>query len=154
MPWTKIGFGKHTRKTLPQVPFSDPSWFFGAVERHEFDASPELGAEANVILRRATRMRIPPRDGVEQRIDFIVRRGKLWDALPVSADQPRQSGGSRSSRPGEVDLSVPWQIDREDRHGVTRMLRCVKLCVFGDEKKRLSKKEIEAFFSNEDNFVV
>jgi hypothetical protein len=32
--WAKIGYGKHTGKTLPQIILSDPDWFFWALESH------------------------------------------------------------------------------------------------------------------------
>lgn len=32
MSWTALEFGRHTGRSLPQVMFADPDWFFWAVE--------------------------------------------------------------------------------------------------------------------------
>ncbi len=45
MPWTELPFGKHKGKTLPQVVFSDPDWFYWAVEKNIFK-SKDLKKEA------------------------------------------------------------------------------------------------------------
>jgi hypothetical protein len=42
--WIPLWFGKHKGKTLPQVVFADPDYFFWAIEKRKFPI--ELVAEA------------------------------------------------------------------------------------------------------------
>src|SRR5438876_986407 len=59
MAWTELKFGKHKGKTLPQVLFSDPDWFFWASEQQTFRGAQRR--EADLIYVRATHIRIPVR---------------------------------------------------------------------------------------------
>ena len=36
MNWTPLNFGKYEGKTLPQVMFKDPDWFFNGYEKGYF----------------------------------------------------------------------------------------------------------------------
>jgi len=36
MAWSILPFGKHKGKTLPQIVFTDPDWFFWAMEENVF----------------------------------------------------------------------------------------------------------------------
>ena len=36
MNWATVNFGKHAGKTLPQIIFDDPDWFFWAYENNAF----------------------------------------------------------------------------------------------------------------------
>jgi hypothetical protein len=38
MAWSTLNFGKHAGKTLPQIVFADPDWFFWAIETNVFKA--------------------------------------------------------------------------------------------------------------------
>jgi hypothetical protein len=60
--WSKLTFGKHDGKTLPQVILTDPDWFFWAIEKRVFDNWPALRVEANDILQKARRIKIPKPD--------------------------------------------------------------------------------------------
>ncbi len=153
MEWSLIGFGKYATNTLPQVLFRHPNWFFSALDDGVFDRYPELLAEARVLAVRARRVRLPPRHGSAQRAEFIVLRGVVWDVRPAMAGEPRNSSSVRFSWRGEIDMSFPWQVNRDDKFGAERMLRCLKLCLFGDEKKRISKRAAEEFFRSLNNFA-
>lgn len=48
---SKLSFGKHSEKTLPQVLFRDPDWFFWAWEEGVFENRPEVYAEAECAFR-------------------------------------------------------------------------------------------------------
>jgi hypothetical protein len=61
--WSKLEFGKHDGKTLPQVVLSDPDWFFWAIDNGVLDHTPPaLRAEAKDVLRKATRIKIAKPD--------------------------------------------------------------------------------------------
>src|SRR5450759_2541978 len=46
MIWSVINFGTHKGKTLPQVLFSDPVWFFWAIEEGVFQNRGTLRGQA------------------------------------------------------------------------------------------------------------
>jgi hypothetical protein len=71
--WSKLEFGKHDGKTLPQVVLSDPDWFFWAIDNGVFDhIPPALRAEAKHVLRKATRIKIPKPDPENWQIKYIM----------------------------------------------------------------------------------
>ena len=47
MAWTELNFGKHAGKSLPQILFADPDWFFWAVDNNVFANRPALSQEAS-----------------------------------------------------------------------------------------------------------
>ncbi len=49
MPWSVVDFGKHQGKTLPQIVFIDPDWFFWAIEESVFSTKGSLRDEAAAI---------------------------------------------------------------------------------------------------------
>ncbi len=53
----QLEFGEHKGKSLPQVIFSDPDWFFWAYETRIFKGAQE--DEAREIYRKATSIKIP-----------------------------------------------------------------------------------------------
>ena len=60
MAWTKLWFGKkHKGKTLPQIMFKDPDWFFWAIEKGVFKNKGKLGEEAWEIYQKARKIKIP-----------------------------------------------------------------------------------------------
>ncbi len=48
--WSELTFGKHKGKTLPQVLFADPEYFFWAYEERVFKGG--LAAEAEELAKR------------------------------------------------------------------------------------------------------
>lgn len=62
MAWTVVNFGKYKgkNKTLPQIVFDDPDWFFWALGVGAFCGP--LEAEADRLADRAQRIRIPDPD--------------------------------------------------------------------------------------------
>ena len=85
MAWTVVQFGKYRGKTLPQIIFTDPDWFFWAVENDTFKSA-ALKAEASDIRRKATRIKIPA-------LRYDLRQGSFqeaWDTfIPSLAEEVR-----------------------------------------------------------------
>jgi hypothetical protein len=70
MAWSTLAFGKHKGKTLPQIVFTDPDWFFWAIEENVFKGP--LRREAERIDARARAIRIPM--SFAQRVtDYSIR---------------------------------------------------------------------------------
>ncbi len=72
MAWTPLNFGKYKGKSLPQVLFADPDWFFWAVENAVFENRPGLKTEADDLNRKARNIRIPGSDGVRRLVEYVI----------------------------------------------------------------------------------
>ncbi len=55
--WSVVDFGRYQGKTLPQIIFKDPDWFFWAIEGNRFHAG--LEGQAEMLAARARNIKIP-----------------------------------------------------------------------------------------------
>ena len=58
--WSKLYFGKHAGKSLPQILFYDPDYFFWSIEKKVF--KDRLAVEADKLTRMVRHIRIPKPD--------------------------------------------------------------------------------------------
>ena len=58
--WSTLEIGKHPGRSLPQILFSDPDYFFWAVEKKIFQG--RLAAEAAELAWKARHIKIPQPD--------------------------------------------------------------------------------------------
>ena len=88
MSWTIVGFGRHAKKTLPQIVFIDPDWFFWAIEEGVFEKNPKLAQESKDIAYKATRIRVPGKDPSEWKVEYVIHPsvGKFDHIDVVPAD--------------------------------------------------------------------
>ena len=73
MFWTVLKFKKQGGKTLPQVLFTDPSWFFWAMDNIEYK-NPRLFDEAQELNRKAHSIRIPQRDNEDLVAEYVFHK--------------------------------------------------------------------------------
>ena len=119
MPWTPLRFGKHKGKTLPQVLFTDPDYFFWAYEDGMLGKhGPELQVEAHRIHAKATSVRIPQTgidcphveyllsDTTHACIGFRIVGENFVDLVPDPF---------LTERAERVDMSYPHQLRRYDK---------------------------------------
>jgi len=125
MPWSIVSFGKHRGKTLPQIIFSDPDWFFWAIEKGVFKNKGSLATEAQEVHKKATKIKIPNNDNDELVVEYIVH----------------QPTGKFS------------QIADYDKLGCKQLLSSLKYYVFGNKSVRMTKKKCEDFFDTSNNFA-
>lgn len=154
MKWSTLNFGKHKGKSLPQILFADPDWFFWSVEQKAFKNDDEqLKKEVFDINKKARRIKIPVTEGNDLVAEYIIHQptGKFGDLQLVERDQPRHSG---SSRKDYIDMSAPRTIAPYDKLGYKTMLKSVKFFLFGSTKHKMTKDRCEIFFSDENNFVL
>ena len=151
--WSKLEFGKHDGKTLPQVVLSDPDWFFWVVDNGVFDHTPPaLQAEAKDVLRKATRIKIPKPDPENWQIKYIMDPdGKFSRFEIVEATRHTHMGLSITARATHLDLSFVRRKNAYDKVGNKRMLQCFKHYYF--QNASLTKRRCEGFFTNSKNFV-
>ncbi len=154
MAWTRLTFGKHEGKTLPQIVFSDPDWFFWAWENDVF-GSPELMGEAARINERARRIRIPDDDGVERDAEYIIHPStkNVTDVDFVPKSQTYTCGAGGTIRKDVIDLSVPRSVQNYDKRGGGVVVQAVKQVLFPNVR-RLTRQLLDAFFDDDSNFGI
>ncbi|MFQ6076685.1 MAG: hypothetical protein ACE5Z5_11215 [Candidatus Bathyarchaeia archaeon] len=156
MAWTPLWFGKHRGKTLPQVLFSDPDWFFWAVENNVFEDKGVLAKEAEEIDFKARHIRIPNEEGEDLVAEYLIHpsTGKFGDMNVVLRSQPLHEGASPAHRKDVIDLSFPRQIAPYDKLGCKNLLSSVKYYLFGCSSYRMTRTRCEAFFDDDTKFVL
>jgi hypothetical protein len=150
--WTVVKVGKYAGKTLPQIVFQDPDWFFWAMEKNVFGGS--IPEEAREIDLRARRIRIPQKGSMVA--EYVIHRptGKFGGLKIVDPSSRMHEGSSGTFRKPYIDLSVPRTIKVYDKTGYKILLRQVKSIVFGSAKTRMTQAQCEAFFYDDHNFVL
>jgi hypothetical protein len=153
MNWTPLNFGEYKGKTLPQVMFKDPDWFFWGFEKGAFSGS--LKKEAQTIYARATSIRIPDKDGRKMLAHYIIHRPDgSFGTIALVEDL-----GSKFTYPSimivknVIDMRFPRSLKNYDKLGYKNLIIKIKAIVFGDSNVWMTKKKCEAFFNNDDNFV-
>lgn len=151
MSWTNLNFGKHKGKTLPQVLFADPDWFFwacddGVLDRHGYKN------EATKLKKRAKNIRIPNDANGVREAEYIVHPStkNVTDVDFVPKSQPATKGTIRRK---VIDLSVPRSVQNYDKKGCRLMIKAIRPVLFPRVKK-LTQPVIEAFFDDDNNFVL
>src|SRR5689334_13882711 len=109
MKWTPLDFGKHRGKTLPQVIFGDPDWFFWAWESGVFDERPTHRHQAATVYARATAIRIPQLGPEPLVVEYnFSNSGRSVGFDLVPANRPPHRGSTLTIRSDWIDMSVPY----------------------------------------------
>lgn len=154
--WTELYFGKHKGKTLPQVMFTDPDWFFWAFEEGIFKDKVTLRIEANEIFKKSTSIKIPQHDSEELVAEYgihpLSHNSVGFELVPV--DRRPHEGSTKVFRKSVIDLSIPRKIEGYDKLGYKIFIRDLKIYLFGKKKMKMTKERCEEFYSNDSNFVL
>ena len=156
MVWTVLNFGKYQGKSLPQILFTDPDWFFWAMGEGVFaKKSASLKMEAEAIWEKAQRIRIPPSQPAGSEVEYVIHSGvnKLSSVEVVPPGRPPHLGSSPTIRRDEFDLSVARGIAKYDKFGGKVLVKAIKHYWFGSESARLTRQRCEAFFADPDHFA-
>lgn len=150
--WTRLEFGRYAGKTLPQVIFADPDWFFWACEDGVLSQR-HPAAEVKSAYRRARAIRIP-RKG--RRVEYLVDAptGRFGCLRLVRIDRPIDNESEAVAVSlSRIDLSVPRSLAPYDKRGCALLIRQVKGLLFGDDRFAMTAKRADAFFSDPANFL-
>ncbi|OHB58443.1 MAG: hypothetical protein A2173_08900 [Planctomycetes bacterium RBG_13_44_8b] len=152
MYWTPLKFGKHKGKTLPQVMFSDPDWFFHIWDEGGFDENSNYHNQAKVIYAKATSICIPQNKQEMRKVEYNLLDGKSvgFDLVPVS--RPQHRGATQTILSDHIDMSFPHSVRKYDKLGYKLFLRSLKFYFFGNKSLRMTRKHCEEFFNDETNF--
>ena len=153
MLWTPLQTEKHRGKTLPQVVFSDPDWFFHLHKKNWFDFNHYY--EAEELHQRATSIRIPQADTGEQlEMEYFFLYDKFDHMQLVAESLPHHRGSSWTLRKDIIDLSVPFLYSRYDKRAGKIIISNLKHIIFGNKSHKMTKERCEEFFNDESNFVL
>ncbi len=153
--WTKVNFGKYRRKTLPQILFKDPDWFFWAIKNNCFANNVALDQEATLLYKRASRVKIPNNEDGLYAIDVVLHPDDhfFWTMMKVKAEDPVHIGYAKFIRYNCLDMRIPRRFANYDKSGYSEFLYCFKLIVFDSYPYRMTKKRCEEFFEDKNNFL-
>jgi hypothetical protein len=148
MNWTKLNFGKHKGKNLPQIIFADADWFFYALENRYFKNG--LAYEAAEIYRRARAIKVPQVNGQRMLVEYIIHK-PTWQfgTMKLITDDSDLGHLDVSS---VIDFYKPRSFDHYDKFGYKNFVLALKDILFQDPSRRMSKQAREDFFSNDGNF--
>ena len=151
MTWATLDIGKYAGKTLPQVLFTDPDWFFWGFEQKIFQWF--LAFDAALLNRRARSIRIPDPEGLGLVAEYAVECNGRFAGLQIVPAARAREGFREVRRSSAIDLSVPHELSRYDKTGYSIMLGDMKEVLFGDRSVRMTKKRCESFYADANNFV-
>ena len=154
MRWTPLSFGKHMGKSIPQVMFADPGWFFYLYQKGAFDAW--YSTESNAVYHRSRSIKVPqPVDTGDERkiVEHIFLWGTFRRVQLVPESEPQHHGAGTVVRKRVIDMSMPWSMNGGyDKLGGQLMISGLKGIIFGDPSYKMTKKRCEEFFNDHDNF--
>jgi len=153
--WAVVTFGKHYGRTLPEIVFHDPGYFFWAIREDVFRGRAGLEREAKLIDQRARRIRVPSDGAGTPKINYVFSRfdGRFSHLKLVSPDNLSDDCDSRSLRRDVIDLGLLFDARHDFKVDGELLIASLKSIVFGDAGYRMTRKRCEAFFSNIENFV-
>ena len=152
--WSALDFGRHEGKTLPQIMFADPDWFFWAYASGAFNGDPLLKKEAEEIHAKSTAIQVPQRGEGKMVVEYTVHKPTHkfngLDLVPES--KPHHKGSSVTFRRSVIDMSLVRRIAKYDKLGYKRLIRDLKDHLLGDRQMRMTKQRCEDFYSDHANF--
>lgn len=148
MNWTKINFGKHKGKTLPQIIFDDADWFFFAYENGYFKNG--LAYEAFELYRKARSIKVPQRNGQRMLVEYVIDKptGK-FGTMNLISDGLCLAHLNVSP---VIDFFTPRAYAGYDKTGYKNFVLALKAILFGSQSHRMSKQAREEFFNDDRNF--
>ena len=142
-------FGKYEGRTLPEILFADPDYFFWLREEVLKGA---LATEAE-HLEKVCRIRILREPAEAFMVEYRFEpEGQFAYFSIVRRDRERYPESHIIHRAGHLDFSYLRSRKQYDKRGYVRFLRCFRREFFGDESARMTKERCEGFF-NGDNFL-
>lgn len=152
MSWTVLSFGKHKGRTLPQVLFNDPDWFYWAFEKDILNGKISSN-EVLDVYEKSRNIKIPQKDLHAEYI-FDRIRGVFTDLKLVPIDKPQHVGTSQTKRLDRIDMALIRSVKEYDKLGYNLLNPILKEILFGSSNARMTKKRAEDFFNDSSNFIL
>jgi hypothetical protein len=146
MRWTAVPFGKYAGKTLPEIIVRDPDWFFWALPK----LYGKLGDQAQDLARKVRAIKIPKSQARKWRVEYRYEFDHRFRGFTFVKDSvPYRRWVTRLAH---LDLALPLRRKKYDKRAGRIVVRDFRRYFFG-ERKRLTKRRCEAFFSDDANFI-
>jgi len=145
--WTRLPFGKHKGKSLPQVIFHDLDYFLWASEDAHLYGS--LATDTQILLEKIKCIKIPTHDGEALVVEYVVSSETLqFHGIQIV---PKSSVLVGVLRLEVIDLSLVRKFGCYDKLGCGLVIDELKAAYF-PPRTYMTRKRCEEFFENEDNF--
>ena len=154
--WLDLRFTKYKGRSLPEIIFLDPNWFFWSCEQKIFKANINemLAYQADSLFKKSTHIK-PPFIGKGRPIVqyFVNQRSGKFSHIKVVSDtiMPSELGGAPLLTKTVIDWSVPRNLSFYDRAGTESIVRQTKELFFGVDF-HMSRARAEDFFDKDRNF--
>jgi hypothetical protein len=167
MKWDKINFGNNKKvqnKTLPQVIFIDPDWFFFQYERENSYLKKQFGLQADYVYQRARR--IKPKQG--HYIKHFLFCDYTSDGFSPITIEKAEAKFLECIETGNycqdielfdsqqfmilkrIDLRFPKSLKDYDKKSCRIFIKELKDYL---NIKRITEQKAIEFFENDDNFI-
>jgi hypothetical protein len=156
MNWSKLNFGKHEGKTLPQVLYNDPDWFYWSIKMKIFTKRTFYHDDLSMLLTRSRKIRIPNNFDGNLVVDYFTdeQTGKFSYFRIVDSTRVPRSRTNPEMRLPVLDMLVPYRLAAYDKGGYKEFKKCFRYYYFGSKTARASKEKIETFFADKSNFAL
>lgn len=155
MAWNTLDFGKHEGKSLPQVLFSDPDWFFWAYRQEVFKSRPAFRSQAEDLYKKATHIKVRQSGSEKMVAEHFIHHPtmKYSHFSVVPASRSHHEGSSPTFREDVIDMSAPRRFAKYDKIGCKSLVSSLKHHYFGSKSTRMTKDKCETFFGTPGNFA-
>lgn len=169
MKWNKVNFGtteKVKGKTLPQIMFIDPDWFYTQYEYADSHLRKVFGVQAEMIYQRSRN--IKPRNGHYIKY-FLFYDGTSDGFTPISKEDAETKfkecietsiycqdiellDAQKFKILKRLDIRYPKCLKNYDKKSCKIFIDEIK--EYLDLGKQISEKKAIEFFENDDNFII
>src|SRR3954447_7787004 len=109
--------GEHAGKTLPEILFTDPDWFFDALENGKFQRyQEELVEEARDLAKKARNIKIREENPDDWIVEYY-REGGFTRFNIVEADRAPHRGQSVVRYSKNIDMSMLRSVKKYGKLG-------------------------------------
>ena len=147
--WIPIPFGKYEGRTLPQVLFKDPDYFFWLLREGVLKGA--LAMQAKHLAKKVCRIRIPREPAEAFAVDYFFNSEDQFSRFSIVPKDAYQSPHV-VYRLNHIDFSIIRNHKEYAKGEYKRFLRDFRRVFFGNESASMTKDRCEGFF-NGDNFV-
>jgi len=148
--WLPLKFGKHAGKTLPELMFIDPGYFYWALSEQVFPA--KYVEQATIVNCRMKHM-LPPRpkpDKWEFLIDLDAKKEfRDFEIVKLGSGDHGSERGRFRFRTQHLDLSI---VAGRPRAVCQKMISRIKAEFFSEAGASLSRPDFEKFILRDRNF--
>lgn len=169
MNWEKINFGTNKKvigKTLPQIMFIDPDWFYTQYEYKDSFLRKKFVDQAEMIYKRSRN--IKPLNGHYIKY-FLFYDGSSDGFVPITINEAEEKykecieksvflenidmlDSQKFTIRKRIDLKYPKELKNYDKKSYKIFITQVK--EYLNMNKRITEKQAIDFFENNNNFIL